>query len=312
MFSKKLSHQIDQEYNRSNLMTEKSNIRSKNLDVLQTHELFKVFNDEDIIPQKAVTGASAQIIKAIDEITKRLKDGGRLFYLGAGTSGRLGVLDAVECPPTFCTSPEMVQAYLAGGIEAMFKSSEGAEDDCDQSIIDLNSLNITKNDILIGITAGGTTPYVVSALTFARELGTLTVAISCVPEYQSSIPCDIDIRLLTGPELITGSTRLKAGTATKMTLNIISSSVMIKLGKVYGNKMIDLSVTNNKLLDRALRIITDITGTDRENAFNLLSQSDGSVKVALAMHLFSLASKEAKDLLIKHKGNLRAAVNSFD
>ena len=237
---------------RGELLTEKSNLRSHDLDILSTIDLVKIFSEEDKEPQKAVARSIPQITNAIESILIKLKEGGRLFYVGAGTSGRLGVLDAAECPPTFCTSPELIQGIIAGGQSALTKSSEGLEDSDNLAINDLKLSNITSVDCIVGISAGGTTRYVNSALSFANTLGSLTVSIACVPTEQVRMTSDIDIRLLTGPELLTGSTRLKAGTASKMALNMISTITMIRLGKVYKNKMIDLSITNEKLLDRYL------------------------------------------------------------
>ena len=206
--------------------------------------------EEDRCPQQAVADASASISAAVDRIASRLKAGGRLFYLGAGTSGRLGVLDAAECPPTFCSDPEMVQGVLAGGAPALLRSSEGLEDLEAAGREDLDQRGFNTGDCLVGIAAGGTTPYVRGGLSHARSIGALAIAMACVPSDQAPLPCDIDIRLLTGPELLTGSTRLKAGTATKMALNIISTAVMVRLGKVFGNRMVDVSASNSKLVDR--------------------------------------------------------------
>ncbi len=295
---------------RGELLTEQSNYKSKNLDLQSTMELVSLFSEEDLEPQKAVSRAIPVISKAIELITKRLKHGGRLFYIGSGTSGRLGVLDASECPPTFCTSPDLVQAIIAGGNKALRNSSESSEDNTLLSIKDLKCKDYSSNDCLIGITAGGTTPYVHSALLYSLNINALTISISCVPKKEVDIPCDIDIRLLTGPELLTGSTRLKAGTATKMALNIISTIVMIKMGKVYGNKMVDMSVTNSKLKDRALRIIIDVTKVDKEKAKSLLDESNGSVKVSILMALASLSAKQAKEILEENDQYLRLALKA--
>ncbi|MDA0963647.1 MAG: N-acetylmuramic acid 6-phosphate etherase, partial [Cyanobacteria bacterium] len=231
---------------RGHLLTEQVNPASSELDALSTEDLVGVFVAEDRKPQEAVAGAAAALAQAIDAIAQRLQAGGRLFYLGAGTSGRLGVLDAAECPPTFCSAPELVQGVLAGGAPALLRSSEGLEDLFDAGRSDLEARGFGSGDALVGIAAGGTTPYVHGGLAHARSLGALAIAMACVPAEQVPMPCDIDIRLLTGPEVLTGSTRLKAGTATKMALNILSTGVMVRLGKVYGNRMVDVAVTNSK------------------------------------------------------------------
>ncbi len=293
------------------LLTETSNKRSQDLDNLNTSQLVELFSQEDLEPQKAVRKCLPQITNAIDNIILRLKSGGRLFYLGAGTSGRLGVLDASECPPTFCTPPDLVQGLIAGGDSALKSSSEELEDSEQLSIEDLKSSFFSNKDCLVGITAGGTTNYVKSALSYAKKLGALNISISCVPLEQVSLLSDIDIRILTGPELLTGSTRLKAGTATKMVLNMISTIVMIRLGKVFGNKMIDLSVSNTKLRDRALRILREEADISIEDSIKLLDLSNGSVKVALLMAITSVDLNEAKDLLKRNNQNLRAAIRDF-
>ena len=217
---------------RGHLLTEQVNPKSECLDQLTTESLVTLFCEEDREPQRAVAAAIPELIQAVEAITDRLRSGGRLFYLGAGTSGRLGVLDAAECPPTFCSDPDLVQGVLAGGSAALLKSSEGLEDIEQAGQKDLEERDFSPADCLVGIAAGGTTPYVKGGLAYAKEINALAIAISCVPIEQAELPCSIDIRLLTGPELLTGSTRLKAGTATKMALNILSTCAMIRLGKV--------------------------------------------------------------------------------
>ena len=295
---------------RGHLLTEQSNPRSTALDLLDTVELVRLFVEEDRRPQQAVADASASISAAVDRIATRLKAGGRLFYLGAGTSGRLGVLDAAECPPTFCSDPELVQGVLAGGAPALLRSSEGLEDLEAAGREDLDQRGFNPGDCLIGIAAGGTTPYVRGGLSHARSIGALAIAMACVPSDQAPLPCDIDIRLLTGPELLTGSTRLKAGTATKMALNIISTAVMVRLGKVFGNRMVDVSASNSKLVDRSLRILRDLGGVERDDGLVLLDQTGGSVKLALLMASSGLKSGEAMELLQTHDGQLRQALAS--
>ena len=295
---------------RGHLLTEQPNPRSTALDLLDTADLVRLFVEEDRRPQQAVADASASISAAVDRIATRLKAGGRLFYLGAGTSGRLGVLDAAECPPTFCSDPELVQGVLAGGAPALLRSSEGLEDLEAAGREDLDQRGFNPGDCLIGIAAGGTTPYVRGGLSHARSIGALAIAMACVPSDQAPLPCDIDIRLLTGPELLTGSTRLKAGTATKMALNIISTAVMVRLGKVFGNRMVDVSASNSKLVDRSLRILRDLGGVERDDGLVLLDQTGGSVKLALLMASSGLKSGEAIELLQTHDGQLRQALAS--
>ncbi len=297
--------------NRDNILTEQNNPKSVDLDTLSTLEIVKLFSEEDKIPQKAISRAIPSIVNAIDCISARINKGGRLFYLGTGTSGRLGVLDASELPPTFCVSPQLVQGIIAGGNNSLRESSEGLEDSSSLAIRDLKDRSFTKDDCLVGISAGGTTPYVLSGLNFSKEIKALTISITCVPKSDIEIPSDIDIRLLTGPELLTGSTRLKAGTATKMALNIISTTVMVRLGKVYGNHMIDVSVTNNKLLDRALRILEEVGKINRDDALNLLELTNGSVKLSLLIGVSKISLEKAKELLVECDQELRQALKKI-
>ncbi len=295
---------------RGHLLTEQANPLSAQLDALATAELVDLFCRNDLEPQRAVAAAAPQLSAAVDAIAARLQAGGRLFYLGAGTSGRLGVLDAAECPPTFCSDPSLVQGVLAGGAAALLRSSEGLEDLVEAGRDDLHKAGFAAGDCLVGIAAGGTTPYVLGGLSHARSLGALAIAMACVPADQVPMPCDIDIRLLTGPELLTGSTRLKAGTATKMALNILSTGVMVKLGKVYGNRMVDVAVTNTKLEDRALRILVDLAGVSRPQAAQLLEAAEGSVKRALLMAATGLSAAEARQQLERHGPSLRQALQA--
>ena len=294
--------------NNYRILTERTNLTSIDLDTKSTYEIVKLFSEADKEPQKAVEKAIPEIVKAIDEITVRLKSNGRLFYIGTGTSGRIGVLDASELPPTFCTNPDLVQGIIAGGVPSLTRSSESLEDLSEIAISDLKDRNFSNRDVLIGITASGRTPYVFAALNYSKSINALTISISSVPETDSTLDNDIDIRLITGPEILAGSTRLKAGTATKMALNIISTSVMIKLGKVYGNRMIDLSVSNDKLMDRAISILFDIGSVDKETAVQLLKKTNGSVKLSLLIALTGMDVVEAKQLLDDSKGNLRTAL----
>jgi N-acetylmuramic acid 6-phosphate etherase len=284
---------------RGHLLTEQANPLSERLDQLPTDQLVALFIANDLEPQRALDQAAPALTAAVDAIAARLAAGGRLFYLGAGTSGRLGVLDAAECPPTFCTPPELVQGVLAGGAPALLRSSEGLEDRLEAGRSDLEERGFGPGDCLVGIAAGGTTPYVLGGLEHARSIGD-----------QVPMPCDIDIRLLTGPELVAGSTRLKAGTATKMALNLLSTGVMVRLGKVHGNRMVDVAVTNAKLEDRALRILRDLAGVNRERGHALLQQSGGSVKLALLMAASGMELAEARAHLTRHGPRLRAALEA--
>lgn len=295
---------------RGHLLTEQANPNSQNLDQLTALELVDLFNQEDAKTIAAIAAARESLATAIDLTTAALRRGGRLFYVGAGTSGRLGVLDAAECPPTFCTDPELVQGIIAGGAGALIRSSEDLEDRAEDGATTIAHHRITQLDVVVGITAGGTTPYVHGALQAARQRGATTMLIACVPTEQASLPVDVDIRLLVGPEVLAGSTRLKAGTVTKLALNIISTGVMVQLGKVYGNRMVDVAVTNTKLHDRALRIICDLTDLNREEAGYLLEKSGRNVKLALLMHWTGLDMDASDRLLTTHHGNLRQAVLS--
>ena len=295
---------------RGHLLTEQANPRSAQLDQLSAIELVDLFNQEDQRTLEAIAAAREPLATAIDAVTVALAQGGRLFYVGAGTSGRLGVLDASECPPTFCTPPELVQGIIAGGAGALVKSSEGLEDVAEDGAAAIAERDVQPQDVVVGITAGGTTPYVRGAIAAARQRGATTVFIACVPANQVPTEADIDIRLLVGPELLAGSTRLKAGTVTKMALNILSTGAMVRLGKVYGNRMVDVAVTNTKLRDRALRILCDLTDLDREAAADLLDRSHQQVKLALMMHLGGLDAEGAAQRLAQHGGHLRQALES--
>jgi N-acetylmuramic acid 6-phosphate etherase len=290
---------------RGHLLTEQPHPSSETLDQLDTQALVDLFLQNDLDAQRAVEAAGEHLAAAIDQVAARLNAGGRLFYLGAGTSGRLGVLDAAECPPTFCSPPELVQGVLAGGSAALLRSSEGLEDLAEAGVADLEERGFCQADCLVGIAAGGTTPYVLGGLNHAQSIGALAIAMACVPTDQAPMPCSINIRLLTGPELLAGSTRLKAGTATKMALNILSTGVMVRLGKVYGNRMVDVAVSNAKLEDRALRILRDLAGVAREPGRDLLHRAKGSVKLALLMAATGLDAAEAAERLRQFGPNLR-------
>ncbi len=294
--------------NRGHLLTEQANPLSERLDQLSSLELVDLFNQEDQRTLAAIGAAREPLAQAIDAIAVALGQGGHLYYVGAGTSGRLGVLDAAECPPTFCTPPELVQGIIAGGAAALVRSSEGLEDIAPDGEAAIHERQVNRQDVVVGITAGGTTPYVHGALRAAKARGATTVMMACVSTTQVSAEVDIDIRLPVGPELLAGSTRLKAGTVTKMALNILSTGAMVQLGKVYGNRMVDVAVTNSKLRDRALRILCDLTDLDRPAAADLLDRSGQNVKLALLMHLGQLNIATAKERLQQHQGHLRQAL----
>jgi N-acetylmuramic acid 6-phosphate etherase len=296
---------------RGHLLTEQVNQNSLNLDQLSSLELVELFNKEDQKTIDAIAQSKEQLAETIERTAEGMRHGGRLFYIGAGTSGRLGVLDAAECPPTFCTAPELVQGIIAGGAAALVRSSEDLEDNADDGASAIADRKIGQYDVVVGITAGGTTPYVHGALKAAKARGATTVFIACVPSTQVSADVDIDIRLITGPEILAGSTRLKAGTVTKLALNIISTGTMVRLGKVYGNRMVDVAVTNNKLRDRALKILQDLTGLGRDAANSLLENSGKHVKLALTMHWTGLDKNSSQELLSQHQDNLRVAITNF-
>ena len=294
---------------RAHLATEQANPRTQDLDALPVGEALSLLQEEDARLPGALAAAREAIGSAIELVTARLSTGGRLFYVGAGTSGRLGVLDAVECPPTFQSSPELVQGVLAGGERAMFQSIEGAEDDAPAGVEALRSRGLGAKDVVVGITAGGTTPFVLGALRHARELGAATIFLACVPFDQAPDDADVSIRLDTGPEVLQGSTRMKAGTATKMALNSISTLVMVGLGKVHGNRMVDVNTrANSKLRDRGLHLVADLCGIDRASAAEWLDRAEGSVKLAVVMHRKNLDLEGARTLLEEHDGFLRRAL----
>jgi len=295
-------------YDRGYLLTEQANPHSQNLDRLSALEIVELFNQEDLRAVAAVGQEKEAIAQAITLIAEAIAKGGRLFYIGAGTSGRLGVLDAAECPPTFCSDPELIQGILAGGMNAMVRSSEALEDREDDGADAICERNISDRDVVFGITAGGTTPYVHGALKAAKQRGAKTVFFCCVPPEQFPIQYDIEIRPLVGAEVLAGSTRLKAGTATKLVLNTISTGVMVQLGKVYGNRMIDVSVTNSKLEDRAIRIIRDLTALSREDSATLLERSGRKVKLALLMHWKGVDATTAAQILQETQGHLGKAI----
>jgi N-acetylmuramic acid 6-phosphate etherase len=295
---------------RDRLTTERRNEAARELDLLSTSEAFDLFQAEDGRLIEALEKAKPEILRAVDLIVARLREGGRLLYVGAGTSGRLGVLDAAECPPTFRSDPEQVVGLIAGGEEALRRSVEGAEDDARAGRAILDVKRVGARDVVFGISAGGTTPFVHGALSRAAELGAASVLLACVAPEEVADRADVSIRVLCGPELLAGSTRLKAGTATKLVLNRVSTLVMVRLGKVYGNLMVDLDAgANRKLGRRALSILCEITGLDEERAGALLERADGRVKVAALMGLRGLDAEAASERLAACGGFLRDALS---
>jgi N-acetylmuramic acid 6-phosphate etherase len=291
--------------NLGHLMTEAVNPASIDLDALPTVAMMQVFNREDQRVAEAVSKVIPRIAEAVDAIAARLSTGGRLFYTGAGTSGRLGVLDASECPPTFNVPPSLVTGIIAGGERALRTSVEGAEDSPELGAADLDAAGFSEMDAVVGIAASGRTPYVLGAMRRARAAGGLTVGLACSPDAELSRQVDIPIEAVAGPEVITGSTRLKSGTATKLVLNMISSGVMVRLGLVYSNLMINVQPNNEKLVDRAQRILMTLLGCERERAASLLEQSGMNVRTALVMGRLDAGRQEAESLLAAAGGNIR-------
>lgn len=266
-------------------------------------------NGEDATVPGVVAGQSAEIARAVDIAAATFRGGGRLFYVGAGTSGRLGVLDASECPPTFGTDPDMVQGIIAGGPPALTRSQEGAEDSPEAGARELDVRLVTPLDFVVGIAASGTTPFVHGALHRARAIGAHTAIVACTPPPASLLAvCDVAIVPVVGPEVVTGSTRLKAGTATKLVLNTITTGAMILLGKTYGNLMVDMRATNVKLTDRAERIVMEVTGASRERAREQIAAAGGLVKTAIVMQMMSVGRKDAEHLLAEHGGTVRRVI----
>lgn len=267
--------------NLEKLSTEARNPASSRIDKLDTLSMMRVMNDEDQKTALAVKAILPDIARAVDVIADRLKTGGRLFYMGSGTSGRLGILDAVECPPTYSTDPDLVQGLIAGGKEAIFRAREGAEDSLDKGADDIISHDLSAKDVLVGITASGRTPYVLGGMEEARRRGAFVIGLACSKEPDIACTADLMLICLPGPEVVTGSTRMKAGTVTKMILNMLSTGTMIRLGKVRGNLMIDVKATNEKLKERATRIVMTVTGMDRAAAEKALRESDGRARLAV-------------------------------
>ena len=291
------------------LRTEQVDAKFHMLDVMSVSELLSAMNESDAEVPKAVALQLPTIEKAIDGVVDRMMQGGRLIYIGAGTSGRLGVLDAAECGPTFSVSEDQVLALIAGGDSALRLPAEGAEDKPENGVTDLKSQKITARDSVVGIAASGRTPYVLGALAYAKEIGALTIGLTCNPNSEISKIVDCAIEIDSGPELLAGSTRLKSGTAQKLVLNMISTMTMVRLGKTYGNLMVDLQITNGKLKDRAIRIVEKATGASRTIAEKALSDSGHEVKVAILMLLLDIDAVSARERLRASQNRVREALN---
>lgn len=296
--------------NLGSLVSETRHPETYDLDNLSTLAMVTKFNQQDATVAAAVALTLPQVAQAVDAAASALAAGGRLIYMGAGTSGRLGVLDASECPPTFGVPHGVIVGLIAGGPGALLKAVEGAEDDQQLGISDLQALNLTANDMVVGIAASGRTPYVIGALRYARQQGCRTAAISCNPDSPIAHEAGIAISPVVGPEALTGSTRLKSGTAQKLVLNMLSTGAMVKIGKVYQNLMVDMQATNIKLIDRARRMVCEATGCDTQQAEHALQQTQYEVKTAILMILGDLTADQAKQRLVDHNGFLRAALSN--
>ncbi len=294
----------------SKLLTEQRNSASENLDDASTYDMLAIMNREDALVPQAVATQLTFIAQAVDLVAAQIGKGGRLFYLGAGTSGRLGVLDASECPPTFSVPPDMVQGLIAGGTNAVFQAVEGAEDNLHAARVDLTQRLLSVDDVVMGIAASGVTPYVLGGLAHAKQQGCSTVFFTCSPTASQAVEADIKIIPEVGPEVITGSTRLKAGTATKLVLNMITTGAMVKLGKTYGNLMVDLLPTNAKLRDRCERIFVTLTACTADEATEALNKADGQLKLALVMSLCRVDLPRANALLDQHNGVVKDAIRA--
>jgi len=296
--------------NLKKLTTESRNENTMDIDTVSTLEMVKMINNEDKKVAEAVEKELPKIALAIDSIAQRMNKGGRLIYIGAGTSGRLGILDASECPPTFGTPEDLVLGIIAGGKEAIFRAIEGSEDSKELAESDLKSKGLTENDTVVGLAASGRTPYVIGGLEYANEIGALTVSVTCNANSSVSKVAKISIAPVVGAEVVTGSTRLKSGTAQKLVLNMLSTGAMIKLGKVYGNLMVDVKSTNEKLTQRAKLIVCTATGIAIEEATEILGKTDFDVKLAIFMILSKLNKEEAKIRLDRNRGYIANALKN--
>ncbi len=296
--------------NLSKLSTEQRNPRSMNLDSLSTEEILKLINSEDKLIPLAVEKEIPYIAQAVELVVDAFKNGGRLIYVGAGTSGRLGILDASECPPTFGSSPEMVVGVMAGGRDAVFRAKEGSEDRADDGEKAMIDMKVNNNDVVCGIAASRRTPYVVAAIKKAREFGAKTLYVTNTPRTEFNIEVDVAICPEVGPEVLAGSTRMKSGTAQKLVLNMITTTAMVRLGKIYENMMVDLQMNSQKLEERAKRVVMIVTGLDYEEAAKYLEQANGHVKTALVMILSGVGADEARQRLEHANGFVREALDN--
>ncbi len=290
------------------LVTEAQNPKTATIDMCSTEEILRLINEEDQAIPEIVGREIPWITQAVDILVESFRAGGRLFYVGAGTSGRLGVLDASECPPTYGTDPEMVQGIIAGGYEALVRSQEGAEDRYDDGVRDIKERGVTAKDVVCGIAASRRTPYVIGAVEYARSIGAKTLYVTCNPRSEMDLDVDVAICPVVGPEVVMGSTRMKAGTATKLVLNMLTTASMIRLGKVYGNMMVDLQMTSKKLEERSKRTVMMVTGVSYEEAEDYLARAGGVVKTALVMILAGVSAEEANQRLRQNDGFVRRAL----
>ncbi|MCU9812219.1 MULTISPECIES: N-acetylmuramic acid 6-phosphate etherase [Paraclostridium] len=297
--------------NLSKLTTESRNQNTLNIDKVSTLEMVKMINEEDKKVANAIEIELPKIAEAIDGIVERMQKGGRLIYIGAGTSGRLGILDASECPPTYGVSEELVQGLIAGGQEAIFRAKEGAEDSKELAVLDLKDKHLNENDTVVGIAASGRTPYVIGGLEYANEIGALTISVTCNAYSQVAKEAKIAISPVVGAEVVTGSTRLKSGTAQKLVLNMLSTGSMIKMGKVYGNLMVDVKATNEKLVERSKKIVCEATGVSFKEAETILNETGFDVKLSIFMILSNLEKEEAKVILEMNNGYIAKALKNI-
>ena len=297
--------------NLSKLTTESRNQNTLNIDKVSTLEMVKMINEEDKKVANAIEIELPQIAEAIDGIVERMQKDGRLIYIGAGTSGRLGILDASECPPTYGVSEELVQGLIAGGQEAIFRAKEGAEDSKELAVLDLKYKHLNENDTVVGIAASGRTPYVIGGLEYANEIGALTISVTCNADSQVAKEAKIAISPVVGAEVVTGSTRLKSGTAQKLVLNMLSTGSMIKMGKVYGNLMVDVKATNEKLVERSKKIVCEATGVSFKEAETVLNETDFDVKLSIFMILSNLEKEKAKVILEMNNGYIAKALKNI-
>lgn len=294
--------------NLGNMSTETRNPNTLKLDEMSSIEIVTVMNQEDVNIPKAVEKVLPEIAKTVDYVKEAFMSGGRLIYIGAGTSGRLGVLDASECPPTFGVPAQMVIGLIAGGDIALRNAVEGAEDNSEQGVADVKAIGLTSKDVVVGIAASGRTPYVIGAFEYAKELGCHTVSISCNKDSEMSATAEVAIEVIPGPEVLTGSTRLKSGTAQKLVLNMISTAAMVGIGKAYQNLMVDVMPSNEKLIVRAENIVVEATGVSKQEAKETIALANGSVKTAIVMILGDYSCEEANEQLALHQGHVRKAI----